>query len=255
MGDVALALRNSSKGQLKYDRFWVEEGRTKEVLDGISKYSTKISVSISPGIFPAIISENATQVSKVKTEVPSSNSKQDSTKEKPKPIHSMTDVHFFELQSEMEQPIQEYEEERQRYIQSIFENKKSEFENHILDVEKQIRQEYNLAKRKNELDARRRTGELQKLEESMMREAHEVGRLQKEQHQSHVKKLSAKILEAELKQKQAEEDLKRRLKEQEEFKAQLNTCLSEAKSFVNKSVEKLTLCEHQEHLSVPLDER
>ncbi|XP_035227485.1 nucleoporin GLE1-like isoform X2 [Stegodyphus dumicola] len=252
--DVGRALRNTSKGQLKYDRYWIEEGRTKEILDGISHYSSNIAINISPKILSSIASdiakgekrENEEEEGKI-YEKPNVNT--------PKSASDVADSYFYEIQLETELPIIEYEGERLKSIQDIFNIKKSEYDNYSKEVDQQIEQEYQLLRRKNDLDAKRRAAILQKIEEAVLQEAREKWLLQREHYQSHVKKLSAKVQEAELKQKKIEEELKKRVKEQQELKFQLTNCEKEAESLVSKAIEKLQSCEQSKYLRIPSNDR
>ncbi|GFT19092.1 nucleoporin GLE1 [Nephila pilipes] len=254
--DVALALLNTSKGQIKYDKFWVQEGRTKEVLDEISKFSTKVSLAISPKILDRITAE----VKEEFRENESNEQKDDSIVTspkvgKPKGASKITDAYFYEQQSEMELPILEYETERLQFMQDIFNSKKQEFDNYSCELQQMTNQEYILLKRKNELDAKIRASDLEKIEKAILEEARKKEMRQREQYESHVKKLSAKVHEAEMKQKKAEEELRKKEQEQAELKVQLINCQKEAQSSIVKSVEKLNSCDYRDYLRVPQKDR
>ncbi|GFR19635.1 nucleoporin GLE1 [Trichonephila clavata] len=254
--DVGLALQNTSKGQIKYDKFWVQEGRTKEVLDDISKFSTRVSLAISPKILDriAVEVENDLKVNE------SNGVKNDAVTSLPKAsklkgASKITDAYFYEQQSEMELPILEYEVERLQFMQDVFNSKKQEFDNHSCELQQMTNQEYIMLKRKNELDAKIRTSNLERIEKAILEEARQKEMQQREQYESHVKKLSAKVQEAEMKQKKAEEELRKKEQEQAELKVQLINCQKEAQNSVTKSAEKLLSCDYQDFLRIPPKDR
>lgn len=243
--DVIAALRNSKKGQLKYDRNWCEEGRTQEILDDITSYLTEISIS------PKAITVIQTEVKKVEDdEIKSLHIVPKKQARKPA---DMPDIYFFELQAEMENPLLEYEQDRLKRIQDVFNAKKAEFKHHAEELIQQCEQEYHMLNRKNELDIKRRNVEMMKMKERALKEAEEKKLQKKEHYQSQAKKLSAKVQEAEMKQKKAEEELRKKQQEQEEYWLQLSTYQKETQDIVKKCIEKLKCCEHQKYLppSVP----
>ncbi|KFM81001.1 Nucleoporin GLE1, partial [Stegodyphus mimosarum] len=253
--DIGRALRNTTKGQLKYDRYWIEEGRTKEILDSISHYSSNISLNISPKILSSVTNNIAEEEKRENEEEEGKIYEKPNVVNTPKSASDVADSYFYEIQLETELPIIEYEGERLKSIQDIFNTKKSEYDNYSKEIDQQIEQEYQLLRRKNDLDAKRRAANLQKIEEAVLQEAREKWLLQREHYQSHVKKLSAKVQEAELKQKKIEEELKKRVKEQQELKFQLTNCEKEAESLVTKAIEKLQSCEQAKYLRIPSNDR
>ncbi|KAG8192692.1 hypothetical protein JTE90_009718 [Oedothorax gibbosus] len=254
--DVGNALRNTSKGRIKYDKNWAEEGRAKEIFDSISEYSTNIKLSVSPKVLARIISEDQNkQKSEEKKNPVATTPNTPASEKKTKSQNGITEAYFYEQQTETELPILEYEEERLKSVQDAFESKKNEFDKKLLEIEQQLKQEYLFAKRQNELDAKRRAADVQKLEEAMLNEVREKEMLQREQYQTHVKTLSEKVLEAERRQKKIEEETKKREQEQTELKIQLHNCQNEAQDLVSKSMEKLGSCEYSNFLRIPIDER
>ncbi|XP_054711374.1 mRNA export factor GLE1-like [Uloborus diversus] len=249
--DVGTALRNTSKGKLKYDRYWMEEGRTREILDDISEYSTNVKISVSPKILAVICSTSCTTEKADDREVDSPDV---TAPKKLDPTADIADAYFFELQSELEFPISEYEKERRKYIQDKLKCKQNEFEIHSKELRQQTEQVYQFFKRKNDLDTKRRVGELEKFQETIMKEVKERELLQKELYQDQAKKRSAKVYEAEMKQKRAEEEFKKRKQEQDELRVQLNNCQKESDNIVLKSLEKINSCMHPSYLRVSIQD-
>ncbi|CAL1268842.1 unnamed protein product [Larinioides sclopetarius] len=253
--DVSLALKNSSKGQLKYDRYWAQEGRTKGTLDEISKKTTNITLCISPKTLSLITSEICDEEKSnervVKEDIPVTSPKAN----KQKSASEISDCYFYERQSEMELPILEFEAAKLQYMLDVFNSKKQKYDNHSSELLQRTNQDYKLLKRKSELDAKRRVADLEKVEQLTLEEARQKERLQRERYETHAKKLSAKVIEAEMKQKKAVEEMKKRAKDQTELKVQLNNCQKEAENSIAKSIEKLASFEHQDYLRIPQKDR
>ena len=84
-----------------------------EVLDEISKYSTKVAINISPKVLSQVIAavkQEETKEEEKKTVLPSNSNVKSPAKSNDKCKYS--DTIFFELQTEAELPIIEYEEDR-----------------------------------------------------------------------------------------------------------------------------------------------
>ncbi|GIY16381.1 nucleoporin GLE1 [Caerostris extrusa] len=171
--DVGLALRNTSKGRIKYDKYWAQEGRTKEVLDEISKKTSNLTLGLSAKILDLILSENQdgnkSHDNDEKKDIPDSSPKENKPKKESENINS--DIYFYEKQYETERPILEYEEATLQFMEDTFNSKRKEFDDYSNELQQLSHQEYLLIKRKNELDAKRRAAELDKAEKEILEEA------------------------------------------------------------------------------------
>ncbi|XP_022246079.1 nucleoporin GLE1-like [Limulus polyphemus] len=254
VGTLIDSLRESSKGQLQYDRNWLQEGRAQNILNGIA--TNLSSLSLSP---KKIVSEEKKQsgeidICHVEPEKPKvdSGSKPSSPSEK----DSFNDLHLMAIYSLSEVPVVEYEKEVTRKVKEVVTARQATVEQYSKLCAQEVEQHLQVLARNREL-AKQKEAEKQKNEaEQGIKEISQRQEELKERIETHAKLLKSKIKEAELRQKQLEEERKRRAKEEEEARIQkLKTCQNDIHSIIQLAMSTLLSCPHQQLLQVSPSER
>lgn len=254
---VLAALRASKKGQLKYDYFWKQEGRTQAILDEIASHVN--CLTLSPKALELLkLNESADYDEEKPTVSDDSLSPIKTTSKVETPIREnedKVDLHALVSISETELALLEYEEERRRSVQEANYRKQVDYANVSKEIEQQVKEQQQIEKRRRELQAMQNNAKLEEIKEELRKGARERELSEKERSSTQAKRKSAILKKVEMKQKQAEEQFQRREKEQSERRQQLIGCCGDLQNIIIRTKETLGSFEHKKFLHILWEER
>lgn len=254
---VVDALRSSRKGQLKYDYFWKEEGRTQAILDEVS--CLKNCLNLSPKTLESLKQNESADWDEEKPTVSDDSLSPVKTPSKEEPAvrenEDKMDVHALAAISETELALIEYEEERRRSVQEANYRKQVDYANATKELQLHIEEQKKIDKRRRELQTMQNNAKLQEIEEEYRKTLREKELSEKERSSTQAKRKSAILKEVEMKQRQAEEQFQRREKEQAERRQQLIGCRGDLYNIIVRTKETLGSFEHKKYLQVTLEDR
>ncbi|XP_011667038.2 nucleoporin GLE1 [Strongylocentrotus purpuratus] len=248
-------LRTSKKGNLIYDKYWLEDGRVEDV---VAYCSSPPSVSVD--LLTAALSKTqiASPVREEQRESPETRQRRNDsiTANDVEVDHNYSrrkalDTSPVELNesSNVERAIFQCEQEWEKIVKERVKERQWQLQEHSKQVQEQAEQNVALKAQQRELK-QRAIVQMKRQAQREMDEMREKRLLhQQELQRLHVKRLDAK-LKAAVQQREADEMEKRkRAKEQQDFQQSLSRVKSQVDEAAKKIVHLLQSCSHKEHLS------
>ncbi|XP_076364569.1 gle1 RNA export mediator [Tachypleus tridentatus] len=254
VGSLIDSLRESSKGQLHYDRNWLQEGRAQSILNGIA--TNLSSLSLSPNKLVSEEKKHCDETDVTHIEPEKCKVESDSKPSSPSGKDSFDDLHLMAIYSLSEVPLVEYEKETTRRVKEVITARQANVEQYSKLCAQEVEQYLQVLARNRELAKQKEAEKQKKDAEQGIKEISQRQEELKEQMETRAKLLKSKIKEAELRQRQLEEERKRRAKEEEEARIQkLKTCQNDIRLIIQLAMNTLLSCPHQQLLRVSSSDR
>ncbi|CAN7984827.1 unnamed protein product [Ixodes hexagonus] len=197
---VLKALRESSKGQLPYDPYWLQDGRWPEILGAAETF--QLDSRLLPRSFEEDDAVRGPEEPESTPESVAEPAEQD-----PKPSNDDTqDLTLFVDTSGTDLSILEYEEERLNSVREALRKRWAQHDQQLQKWQQQAQKHVLLMERDQLLEYQRQLDRLNRDYAQGLQDLAEKKEKVQEHHKNHARHLRNKIKEAELKQKQLEEE-------------------------------------------------
>ncbi|CAN8015117.1 unnamed protein product [Ixodes persulcatus] len=239
---VLKALRESSKGKLHYDPYWLQDGRWPEILGAAETFQ------FDSRLLPHSFSEDDS-VPDLEEPEPTPASVDEPSERDAKPAtDDAEDLKQFVDTSGTDLSILEYEEERLNSVREALRKRWAQHEQQLLKWQQQAQKHVLLMERDQLLEYQRQLDRLNRDYAQGLQDLAEKKEKVQEHHKNHARHLRNKIKEAELKQKQLEEEERKRQAESEQRAESLSAHCRDMEATLASVRAALESCSHARHL-------
>ncbi|XP_054749231.2 mRNA export factor GLE1-like [Lytechinus pictus] len=250
------ALRTSKKGNLIYDKYWLEDGRVEDVITHCSS-PPSVSVDLLAAALSKVqLASPITEEQRDSIETGSRKNKSGLVSDDVEVDHNYsrrisveTSPNVLNEKSHVERALLQCEQEWEKVAKERVKERQWQLQEHSKQVQEQAEQ--NVA-----LKAQQRELKQQALVQMMRQAQREVDEMrekrllhQQERHRLHVKRLDAKMKAAVLQREADEMEKRKRAKERQDFQQSLSRVKSQVDEAAKKILHLLQSCSHKEHLS------